>query len=543
MAHSPTICYSYSWARNPAWSTIHPSGSEISQYLYNVCARFRILDKIQINTDVTSIRWLDQDEEWELILEHLAPHVGDLPSVERKALAESQGPDKVCLRRETIRAKIVVSAVGGLVEPKHYPNVPGLETFQGEIMHTARWNPDVKLQDKNVIVVGSGCSAAQVVPELVNEPHNAKSVIQLLRSPGWVQPTLSPEMLKWWEANTPSLFTWVPGLQWAVRKLVFAIFEIEFQRIFVSGPAAHQNQLKEQQRLLDYMHQIVPEKYWEILTPDYGVGCKRRVIDTKWFRSLQNPKIELTSLPLTSVQPDSVTLGPGRHYPPMSKTDSKAPTAERTVQCDTLIFANGYETGEWLHPLNIKGRNGRSLYDVWDERGGAQAYLGTAMDGFPNFFMVFGPNTATGHSSVILATENMVNHALHFIQPIIAGDVSTYEVKESAERQWTKNVQQALKKTVWHHGGCSSWYFKPDTGWNSVTYPWSQIHFALRCMFPRRSDWTATYTRKGLLKKRLRVCLAVLAVALATRTFVYARSYGLDWSALRSKLARLLSWT
>jgi cation diffusion facilitator CzcD-associated flavoprotein CzcO len=505
---------------------LHPSGPEISKYLYNVCEQFKILDKIQLDTDVTSVRWLDDEEEWELVLEYMAPGAGDLSVRERKALAASKGPEAVVLRKETIRAKVVCSAVGGLVEPKPYPDVPGLDSFKGDVIHTARWDPDVKLQDKHVVVLGSGCSAAQVTPELVKPPHNANSVIQLLRTPGWVQPTFPPSRVKWWETNTPKLFSMFPGLQWAVRKFLFTLIELEFMSLFTAGPKARQNRQAYQADLLDYMHEVVPEKYWEILTPDYEFGCKRRVIDTDWFRALQNPKVELTSLPLTSIQEHTVTLGPGRHYPPMSKTDSKAPTAARTVPCDTLIFANGYETGEWLHPLDVRGRNNRSLYDVWNSRGGSQAYLGTAMDGFPNFFLIFGPNTATGHSSVILATENMVNYSLNFIRPILSGEVSTYEVKEEAERRWTSDVQAALKKSVWSTGGCRSWYKKDGDGWNATTYPWSQVHYTLRCMFPYWGDWEEKLTRQGVVRRRVRNVLKVAATVGVMAGVVYTGTYG-----------------
>ncbi len=505
-----------------------PSGPEIGKYLYRVCEQFHILDKIQVDTDVTSARWLEDEEEWELILEYMAPGMGDLSSRERKAIAESQGADKVCLKREMIRAKVVASAVGGLVEPKPYPQVPGLDKFKGDILHTARWDTSIKLQDKNVVILGAGCSAAQVTPEIIQPPHNAKSVTQLLRSPGWVAPSFTPEMVRWWESNTPTLFSWVPGLQWTVRKVLFAYLELDFQLTFTMSARARKRRLETQKGLIAHMHKIVPKKYWEILTPDYDVGCKRRIIDAGWFRSLQNPRIELTSLPLTSIQEHTVTLGPGRHYPPMSKIDSKVSTAERTIPCDALIFANGYETGEWLHPLDVKGRDGCSLHKVWESRGGSQAYLGTAMDGCPNFFLIFGPNTATGHSSVILASENMVNHSLKFIRPILNGEVSTYEVKEEAERKWTQRVQDALRDTVWQKGGCKSWYFNEGSGWNATVYPWSQIDFTLRCMFPRYGDWKVKYTKKGFIKRRVTTVAKVVATLVVVTTVVCLATYGVE---------------
>lgn len=463
------MCYSYSFAQNPNWTSLHPSGPEILDYLYNVCAKFQIQDKIQVNTDVTVIKWLENVEEWEVTIAHMAPGAGDLSSAERKQLAASKGPEAVVLRTEIVRAKVIVSAVGGLVEPKPYPDIPGLDSFEGDLVHTARWKPGLDVSGKDVIVLGTGCSGAQVVPELVKPEYNAKSVTQLMRSPGWTQPTFPPEVQAWWAKWMPTLCTYIPGFQNTVRELMFGMIEAEFFTLFRPTETARKNREKKATQLTGYLKSLVPKEYHEILTPDYEVGCKRRIVDTDWFRSLQHPKIDLTTLPLTKIHAKSVTLGPGRNYPPMSKTDSKVPTDEKEVPADVIIFANGYEAGEWLHPLDVTGKGGKSLYETWNERGGSQAYMGTAMDGFPNFFLIFGPNTATGHSSVILASENMVNYSLKFIKPILQGEVKTCEVKETAERRWTERLQRELKNSVWMSGGCTSWYRKGS--WNATVYP------------------------------------------------------------------------
>lgn len=289
------------------------------------------------------------------------------------------------------------------------------------------------------------------------------------------------------------------------------------------------------------MKNTVPSKYHDILTPDYSVGCKRRVVDGGWFSALYDDKIELTTLPLTSIQSHSITLGPASSEP-MTKCESKE---ARQVPADVIILANGFDVGEWLHPLKVRGRKGRFLHDVWHERGGAQAYLGLAMDGFPNFFMIFGPNTVTGHSSVILASENMVNYTLKFIKPILEGSVSQVEVKHEAEVGWTQKLQEKLKKTVFTNGGCRSWY-RTDNGWNSVAYPYafcdlsswsdadlfpsspsySQVHFALKCMFPRYSDWNIRYTTRGIWRRRLKEMLRVVAFALLVLGISQARQKG-----------------
>jgi len=152
-------------------------------------------------------------------------------------------------------------------------------------------------------------------------------------------------------------------------------------------------------------------------------------------------------------------------------------------------------------------------------------YMGTALDGFPNFFVIFGPNTVTGHSSVILASENMVNLAIKFIKPILTGDVIQTEVKKEAELRWASTIQRDLKKTVWNKGGCVSWY-KGDDGWNSTAYPYTQIYFTLRCMFPKYSDWDVTYTSKGLAKRKVKSILKYLTYILAIGGLYRAKKNG-----------------
>lgn len=426
------------------------------------------MDKIQLNTSVKSIVWIEQDAEWEVVLDHLAPGVGDMSSNERKAYEKSHGANSAVVASETVRAKVVASAVGGLVEPKGVLDVPGIDSFQGEIVHTARWDPSLSVRDKHVVVVGTGCSGAQVTPQLVKPEYGAASVTQLLRSPSWVVPTFPPELKEFLTKRLPKISAYIPGFQDAFRKFAFFGSEMEFLSLFSPTPAATAARAKKGEELLSYMRKSTPAKYHDILTPHDEVFCKRRVVDDGWFASLNDPKVELTSQPLTRIDEKSITIGPGRHHPPMSQ-DSSAPTAERTIPADIIILANGYETNQWLHPLDVTGRDGRSLYKVWKERGGAQAYMGLAMDGFPNFFMIFGPNTATGHSSVILASENAVNYTMKFIKPVLRGEVKEWEVKEKAEREWTAEIQRLLKRGVFA-SGCNSWYLQKN-GWNSTVYP------------------------------------------------------------------------
>ena len=460
----PAVFYSFSFAPSYKWT---PAGSDVVKYLHRVCQEYQITDKIQLNTDVSQMRWLEDEQEWELTLTYMANGAGDLSAKERQQRISSRGEEAVYLRKEIIRAKIVVSAVGGLVEPKGKPDIPGIDSFQGDLFHTARWPKHVDVEGKDVVVLGSGCSAAQVVPNLLKEPYNVKSVTQLMREPPWCVPRNQPPGGdEWWNTTGIKIAGIVPGFARSIRTFIFCVSEFSFFMIFKQSEMGAKWTRGFEQKQLHYMKKTTPEKYHDLLTPDYAIGCKRIIFDNGWYASMRNPKFSLSTQPLTSIQEKGVTLGPGRSYP----KNSKLPSDEVHIPADTIILANGFDVSTWLHPLKVYGKEGKLLSDVWSERGGAQGYMGTAMDGFPNFFIGFGPNTATGHSSVILASENMVEYILRMIKPILDGDAKTIEIKREAEVKWTKNIQDGLKSTVWMTADCQSWY-KNDDNWNATTYP------------------------------------------------------------------------
>jgi cation diffusion facilitator CzcD-associated flavoprotein CzcO len=398
----------------------------------------------------------------------MAAGMGDLSAKDRAKVVQEKGEAAVYSETEIVKAKVVVSCVGGLVEPRGWPDeIKGIENFKGKMFHSARWDDSVDFTDKNVVVVGTGCSSAQLVPRLPNAPYNARKVTQLMRSPPWVVPSVAaPGGDAWWELNGPKLLKNVPGLKEFLRFSIFAMSELQFTQMFPNTPYANKHREIYQEKVLKHMRKLVPEKYWQIMTPDYGVGCKRRIFDKRWLKSLNDEKIELTTQPMNRVTERGVVIGPGATYPP-NATEAEYP--EKEVEADIIVLANGFDTTRWLHPLKVVGQNDQDLVEVMESRGGAQAYLGTAMDQFPNFFLIFGPNTATGHSSVVMASENMVAYSLKFIKLILNGDVKTVDVKKEAEMRFTREMQDALKDTVWR-SGCSSWYFKDD-GWNSTVYP------------------------------------------------------------------------
>ncbi|CAI6249152.1 unnamed protein product [Periconia digitata] len=520
----PAAFYSFSFAQNPDWTALYPPGREIVQYYHDVCRKYEITDKFELNTDVEQCTWLEKEQQWEVRLRRMVAGMGDLSAKDRMKIVQERGEAAVYSETEVVRARAVVSCVGGLVEPKGWPSdIPGIEKFKGSMFHSARWDESVDFTDKNVVVVGTGCSSAQLVPRLPEAPYNAKSVTQLMRSPPWVCPsTVPPGGDEWWEKNGPTLMRSVPGLLQLMRFSIFVVAESVFFKLFPNTPYADKQRKLLEKQMLQRMTKIVPKKYHEILTPDYGIGCKRRIFDKRWFKSLNDPKIELTTQPLSRVSENSVILGPGVVYPPNSNPD----LPEREVPADVIVLANGFDVTRWLHPLKVAGQGGKDLVKTMEERGGAQAYLGTAMDGFPNFFMIFGPNTVTGHSSVVMASENMVNHSLNFIKLLLNGDASSVDVKHEAEVAFTDEIQKALKNTVYMSGGCSSWYKTENGEWNSTGYPYSQIDFWRRCTFPSWGHWNITYTRQGITRMRKQKALRVLSLILALYGVYRARKNG-----------------
>ncbi|KAK6853422.1 FAD/NAD(P)-binding domain-containing protein [Apiospora arundinis] len=490
----PALLYSFSFAPNYGWTSLFPPGHEIVEYLRDVCSKFGITDHIKLNTEITEARWCEAEEEWELTLTHLVEHSGDLSAADRRARARENGEASVYLGSERVRAKVLISCVGGLVEPKAWPSdVKGVESFQGPIFHSARWDDRVDLTDKKVLVVGSGCSASQLVPCLTQAPYHAKSVMQIMRSPPWVNPR--PATPRLWRKYSWRILSNVPGLGKLLRFLLFLGAE-SFWLLFGQSDASAKRRKRFEARLLNHMEKTVPEKYRGMLVPDYPAGCKRTVLDGQWLECLNDANVELTLRPLRSVQAMSVTLGPG----PVDSTEEKAnETVE--VPADVIVLANGFDTANYLHSLKVTGIGGKSLQATWEERGGPHAYLGLGVDQFPNFFLILGPNTLSGHSSAILASENAVSYILNFVPGILSGEVRTVQVKTSALLEYTADVQARTKTKIWPK--CHSWYVG-NSGWNSAVCPYSQIHFTLMCMFPKWQHWDITYTQKGLATRRLR---------------------------------------
>ena len=463
----PAAMYSYSFAPLYTTEQFYPSGAEIVKYFKGVATQYKLMDKIQLNTDVTELRWIESDHEWQVTLSCMVEGMGDLSEIDRKQKIAKHGREAVYVSEVKVRAKVVISCVGILVEPNAWPsNIPGRETFHGEVVHCARWRKEIDFCGKDVVVLGSGCSAAQVVPSLLNPPFDVKSVTQIMRSPPWIMPRFEePFGKKKYARYAPTIMRYFPILGYILRIGIFLLVEVVWKTVF------QQNHVKWRAAIekatLARTRTLIPKKYHGIMTPEYSYGCKRRVFDSEWLKSMSNPRFFLTTRPLRNLQSDGVVLGPSPS-PADEAVESTIATKNAQLRADIIVLANGYEATRWLHHLKVYGRGGTSLHDVWNERGGAQAYMGTAMDGFPNFFLATGPNTASGHTSIILESENITEYILKIVGPVLRGEATYVEAKKESAIRWTRDIQRDLQKTVFH--GCKTWY-QDENGWNSTMYP------------------------------------------------------------------------
>ncbi|KAF2182322.1 FAD/NAD(P)-binding domain-containing protein [Zopfia rhizophila CBS 207.26] len=439
----PSALYSLSYEQNPEWSRVLPTTDEIENYTRKVASKYHLLEKMRFSVDIESCIWQVETSRWRL-------HVRDIKTG-NSFIHECQ---------------VLFSAAGQLVHPREL-DVQGQNTFKGPIFHSARWRSDVDLTGKDVVIFGNGCTAAQIVPAIVGK---TKSLTQVIRSKHWIFPPIDFEYRGWMRW----MFKYIPLTLWLHRLHIFLLAESDF-RLFPMTRAAARLRETRRAKVESYMRNTAPEKYHDLLIPDFDIGCKRRIFDCGYLNSLQFENLTLTMDTVREIVPEGI------------RTDKEV------IKADVIVMANGFRTNEFIDPMKVTGRGGETLTKHWAKFGGPEAYNCSAVSGFPNFFMILGPNAATGHTSAIMASENTANYAMRILKPVVKGYADSVEVKEDAEKQYVYKLQDDLKNTVWS-SGCNSWYVKKSVEkgkqWNAMSYPYSQAHFWYRSLFPRWKDWS-----------------------------------------------------
>lgn len=415
----PSTLYSFSFAPNPDWSRIFAPQPEIQAYLSDVIDRTGVRPHLRLGVEVQGATWDDEAARW-----HVTTSDGDYV------------------------ARVLISGAGPWHEPL-VPDLPGLDRFAGTMFHSSRWNHDHDLRGRHVAVIGSGASAVQFVPKIAPEVGHL-DLYQ--RTPHWVLPKPdgpNPAALRGLYRRWPAaqrtahegLRVAVEGLGWATR---------------------HERAMRPIQRLAErhLARQVPDEQLRAALTPDFTIGCKRILMSNSYYRSLTRENVTVVPHAVTEVRERSVVGADG---------------VER--EADTIVFGTGFKILDMPVADLVRGRDGRTMSEVW--QGSPRGYLGTTVSGFPNLFVLLGPNLGNGHSSATVLIEQQMRYVVGALEAMDREVADAVDVREDVQRAYNVQVDDALAGTVWNAGGCGSYYFDRN-GRNSFMYPWSTLHHRRR---------------------------------------------------------------
>ncbi|WP_433048681.1 flavin-containing monooxygenase [Dactylosporangium sp. CS-033363] len=407
----PSQVYSYSFALNPEWTSTYSPQAEIWAYLERCADRFGVREKIEFGTDVLSADWDATEQHW-----------------------------RIATTKKTWTADVLIGAGGPLNEPV-VPKLPGMETFRGEAFHSARWNHEAPIQGRRVAVIGTGASAVQIVPAI--QPV-AEHVTLFQRTPAWVMPRRE-RPLRGWEHR---LYKRIPGAQRAMRSLVY--WQIEATVLVFLRPALMR--LAQRAALANLRKAVRDPGLRAKLTPAYRMGCKRVLKSDDYYPALTRDNVEVVTDAIAEVRPHAVVTRDGTEHP-----------------ADVIVFGTGFRVTDLPIAERIRGRDGRSLAEHW--QGSPQAFRGTTVAGFPNLFLLLGPNTGLGHNSVVLMIEAQLSYLLDALDTLERKGIRAVEPKPEAQARFVARVDRRMAGTVWATG-CRSWYIDA-TGRNSTLYPGS----------------------------------------------------------------------
>ncbi len=407
----PSRLYSYSFALNPYWTRAYSGQREIRQYMEDVADRFGVRGYLRFNSEVDRADWDEAARIWRVKL--------------------TDG--------EVLEAPVLVSALGQLNRPQ-FAGIPGRENFKGESWHSARWRHDVDLKGKTVGCIGSGASAIQYIPEIAKE---AKRVVIFQRTPNYIIPRLDKPTPTWLR----SIYARLPFVDRIFRHVIWQLMDWRF-KAFQRGTKSAENFRK---LAIGYLEKEIEDPVLrEKLTPTYPIGCKRILISDDYYQAISQPNVELVTEAVAEVTAKGVTTTDGH-----------------TFDCDVIVYGTGFDTTHFLAPVEIHGTGGKTLSEAWKD--GAEAYLGVTVAGFPNLFMLYGPNTNLGHNSIIVMLEAQADYIVKCMQELKRRKAKALEIKPAAFTAFNVQLQKDLETSAWA-GECSSWY---KTASGKITNNWS----------------------------------------------------------------------
>jgi cation diffusion facilitator CzcD-associated flavoprotein CzcO len=411
----PSHLYSFSFAPNPDWSRTFSPQPEIWEYLRRVSREYGIDPYIRYGHEVLDAHWNERDELW--------------------LIETSAG---------RFTAEFLVSGAGGLADPK-LPDIDGIESFAGTIFHSARWNHEHRLAGERVAVIGTGASSVQLIPRIQQQ---VKRLDVFQRTPPWILPRENRPI----SARERRLYRTLPPAQRLMRAGIYAGAEL----LVVPMMHPRLTQLPERVARRHLHAQVADPALRAALEPNYHLGCKRMLFSNEYYPALTQPNVELVTETIRAVTPGGILTADGH---------------EREI--DTIILATGFHVTDMPIGERIHAGDGRSLADVWE--GSPQAYLGTAVAGFPNLFMLAGPNTGLGHNSIVFMIESQLQYVIDCLHHLRESGLGIVEVREDVLERYNDELQERLRGSVWNSGGCSSWYLdghgRNPTIWPGSTWP------------------------------------------------------------------------
>ncbi|KAK6441957.1 hypothetical protein LTR95_001817 [Oleoguttula sp. CCFEE 5521] len=457
--------YSYSFAQNSDWTREYPGQEEILAYLVKTAQEYGLYKHVRFNTSVENATWDDAAKKW------------------RVKVKTAEGSKDAEFNPEyEIVTDFLVSAVGQLNQPK-WPEIEGIKDFKGRVMHSARWDWSYDLKDKKIAVLGNGCTSAQIIPEVVKV---AKSITVFQRTPNWVIPRGDAPVSSLWR----NVYKYVPPIRWRKRAAQMDFREAFYDAV-IDGQSALAGEIRRQSTTM--MQEQLPgrEDLWEVLTPKYNPGCKRVIISDDYFPTIANPKVSLETRPIEKITASGVTV-----------KDKNGEAADVGTEFDLLVCATGFQTTEFLHPIELTGKNGRTLSDVWKD--GAQAYYGVTVEDMPNCAMLYGPNTNLGHNSIILMIESQSRYINGLISPVLNARRNRQSLsispKPSKIAAYNEKVQKVLMNSSFADPACKSWY-RNEAG--LITNNWSGTVIEYQDMLSKveLADYEVEGTGKAIVEK------------------------------------------
>jgi cation diffusion facilitator CzcD-associated flavoprotein CzcO len=412
--------YSFSFEPNPNWTRTFASQPEILDYLLHCTEKFGLRPNIRFGTSVQRAQFDEGAGHW--------------------ALETAKG--------ETLRARAIVLCCGGLSRPA-YPEIEGLEAFEGAVFHSARWDRTAALEGKRVAVIGTGASAIQIVPAIAPQ---VERLFVYQRTAPWILPKPDRPITSLGRA----ILGRVPLFQRILRWVIY--WQREALALgFVVWPALLR--FAELVARRNLARRISDADLQAKLVPSYSMGCKRILPTNDYYPALTRPNVELVTESIDCVRAHSVVTRDGK---------------ERAL--DVIVLATGFRAAEPQAPFEIVGKHGRRLDEVWST--GAEAYLGTTVSGFPNLFFIVGPNTGLGHGSMVFMIEAQVRYILSSLRTMRTRRIDVVDVRPEVQRRYNDRLRTRLRKTVWA-SGCRSWYLTRD-GKNTTLWPGFTFEFRMK---------------------------------------------------------------